>query len=58
MPPKEIRKLDRKLLAARDAARELLEIAMDLGLKDVEEAAETAHDALSDCLMRRSSAAE
>lgn len=45
-PPKEIRDIEKQFRATLIAARDLHSCAMELGIKDIEEAAEIAHEAL------------
>ncbi|WP_407166609.1 hypothetical protein [Bradyrhizobium sp. ORS 111] len=51
--PKEARDRDRKFQVALLAVQELVTISMELGPKDLEEAAHTAHDALLEYEMKR-----
>jgi hypothetical protein len=51
--PKEIRDLDKQFEAALIVVRDLFTRAMEVGVKDLEEAAGRAHDALIDYKLTR-----
>jgi hypothetical protein len=51
--PKEIRDLEKQFEAALIVVRDLYTRAMELGVKDLEEAASRAHDALIDYKLTR-----
>lgn len=52
-PPKELRDLDKQFEAALIVVRDLFTRATELGVKDIESAADVAHDALLDCKLAR-----
>jgi hypothetical protein len=51
--PKEIREIEKQLKTATIAVRDLHARAMELGVKDIEQAAGKAHDELLDCAVAR-----
>jgi hypothetical protein len=52
-PPKELRDLDKQFETALIVVRDLYARAMELGVEDIESAAELAHDALLECKLAR-----
>jgi hypothetical protein len=52
-PPKELRDLDKQFGKTLIAVRDLYTRAKELGVDDIERAAEVAHDALIDCKLAR-----
>jgi hypothetical protein len=51
--PKEIRDIEKQLMAATIVVRDLHVRALELGLKDIEMSAGKAHDELLDCAQAR-----